>query len=323
MTGISADLKSLLPPTYFDKSGNLTVSDADATKVATGIQAKIATMPPAEATIFLASLGAASLAPLGSNIPDNIDALLSNFASAVDAIVNFVSVGDLESFMGKVMIKQAHEEEKNALDTRLASRQEAKADLLSQASKMHEEATKMRTGAIISLVVAVVSAAVTLGFAGASMSKSNSAMGEIKGMSGSSEAGPMEEAPTGIKDDNELVALDEPGPEQVKVDMDKQVSLAKINILNSQGQALGSVGGAFNALGGALAGAVNSFAQADAKDIEAEGAVDAANAQETQAIGDHLKEIQGALQNLIDKVIQFLKDLQDTKAQAMQSMTKV
>lgn len=317
MNAISPDLKAYLPPSYFDKSGNLTVSDNDATKVATGIQAKAASLPPDEAKLFLAALASPSLAPTGGQLPANVDALIETFAAATDAIFNFVSTGDLESFLGRVMIKQSNEEETNALNERLSSRQTAKSELLDQASKMHDEASKMRTGAIISLVVAVVGAAISLGFSAASASKSTSAMGK---MSGSSEESNV--SPSG-KTGGDSVGETGDVEAEITVTVAKGDNTTEVNILNSQAQNQQSVAGAINTLTGAISGATNSFFQADAKDIEAEGAKDAANAQEAQAVGDHQKEIQGALVALVDKIIQFLKDMQDSKAQQMQALTKV
>jgi hypothetical protein len=67
----------------------------------------------------------------------------------------------------------------------------------------------------------------------------------------------------------------------------------------------------------------STWAQADAKNIEAEGSIDAAEAQEAQAAADIKKEIQQGLDDLIKAIINFLKELKEAQVNQMQSLTKL
>jgi len=63
--------------------------------------------------------------------------------------------------------------------------------------------------------------------------------------------------------------------------------------------------------------------QADGKMKEAEGSEMAAQAQYQQSEADKAKDVQQAFEDTINKLIEFLKDMMDSKANQMQAMTKL
>jgi hypothetical protein len=93
-------------------------------------------------------------------------------------------------------------------------------------------------------------------------------------------------------------------------------TLAKANVSGTIGQSLGQ-------LGQGAAGFANSWGQSASKTDDATGQIDAANAQYMQSEADKAKDVQQGMEDMINKIIAFLKDLSDSKANQMASMTKV
>jgi hypothetical protein len=63
--------------------------------------------------------------------------------------------------LGRLLIQQSASEAKSALDDRLAAREAARLDLMAQAGTMRQEAAQMIAGAVVSLVLTCVFAAVS------------------------------------------------------------------------------------------------------------------------------------------------------------------
>jgi hypothetical protein len=100
----------------------------------------------------------------------------------------------------------------------------------------------------------------------------------------------------------------------------------EIGELNKFEKVLGPVVQSANAAGNFLTAGANSVSQlgqADSQRKQAEGSLDAAAAQDEQAKADMEKEIEGHLDDLIKTMIAAAKEIQDSKAQAMESMTRV
>ena len=109
---IPEGLRTYLSNSLFQADGATLKPGVDADKaieVAKGIQAKAGAMPPAEAKLFLAMIGAADMAP-GGKIPADIDKSIASLASSA-ALVSKMSIsGNSLNFLARVMIEQAAEQ---------------------------------------------------------------------------------------------------------------------------------------------------------------------------------------------------------------------
>jgi hypothetical protein len=90
-----------------------------------------------------------------------------------------LDIDALVSVLAKAMIINSNQQQQNALQTALASREAARGELMQQAGQLNKEASDMRTGAIINLVVTVVTSAVSIGMSLGSMGHSLKAGGEL------------------------------------------------------------------------------------------------------------------------------------------------
>lgn len=266
-----------LPSSFVDSSGNLTVPESLAKEVASGVQARLENMPPAEQRLFLAMLKSADLAPTNADGEVDVTSALNNLEGALDGLEGAADLlaqifsGSTIDLLSRALVEMAGEQRKQALESRLAAREAAKTQLEGQADAMRDAAAKMIAGAIVAAVLQIVAAAVSIG---ASMG----ALGALK---------------TGG------------------------------DIGRGTADAYNAIGGALKGIGDAAANAFNSSLQAAAKIDDAEGTDLAAEAEQSKATGDLAKEVQDAVTEMIRAIINFLKELKDTQAQQMQSLTRL
>ncbi len=329
--GISETLRPYVPASLFQADGTTLkpgISDAQAKEVAKGVQARAESLPPAEAKMFLSMVNNADLAP-GGRIPADIDKALETFSATASRISSLsISSGALD-FLARAMIEQSAEQRKNALNDRLAAREQAKGELLSQAGKMREEADKLSSSALTSMIVSVVMASVSI--AAGAISVGASVAGAFKGVSAAKDAVAKTETAAGAaaKAGDAAPKFVDGSGKFVK-SLESMGKLAEVSaadkgvkLMGALGSISGTISQSANQLGGSVSGFVSTTGQADAKRIEADGQVDAAQAQEQQAIGDVRKEQQQALDQMVQSIIQFLKDLKDAKAEQMRAFTRV
>lgn len=276
-----------LPTSFVDKSGNLTVPEKVAEAVATGVQARIENLPPAEKQLFLDMLRASSLAPSSDGKYDvdgmlnRIDKIVDTFGDVSTAVSNMIGKGGID-LLARALIEMAADQRKSALESRLAAREEAKGELMQQAGTMRSEAAKMIAGAIVSAIVQIIGAGVSIGFSASAMK--------------SLDAGKMG---TLGKD--------------LRVD-DFSRGMADVN---------NAIGGAVKSIGDAVGNMVNGMLQGAAKLDAAQGTEHAAEAEEIRGKGDMAKELGDAVEEMIKAVINFLKELKDAQAEQMRSLTKL
>lgn len=321
---IPANLRPYLPSTMLQADGVTLKPGIDADKaaeVAKGVQAKAGALPPAEARLFLAMVAGADLAPNGK-LPADLEKTLDAFVATASQVQTLAISGNALDFLARVMIEQSAEQRKDALNDRLAARSQAKSELLDQAGKLKDSAEKMSSSALTSMIVTVVMSAVAIagsvasvvGTVGGAM-KNASAMKEMTG-----DVGKL--APTMSKVDAGTAAA-----KMMKAGAftsDKVETLANsAQRFNVAAQVGSQVSQTANQIGGGVSNYTSTVGQADAKNLEAQGSESAAKAQETQAIGDVRKEQQQALDQMVQSIIQFLKDLKEAKAQQMQALTRV
>ncbi len=362
VTSLNPTLTPYLPTSYTDGQGNLTVPLSVATQVAQEIQQHVQNLPPSEASLYMSLLNSSpDIAPSGGQPPADLDATLGRLDNAVMQIQQ--AGGDVSSFLAlatdvnalaALLIKQAQNDSDDQLNQRIQARTQAKTDLQNQAGQQEKAASDLQSSAVTSLVLSCVSAAMTLASAAGSIG------GGVKGLKGISSIGKVsdegmglpkvEEPDVGETSDEEGVGLpkvdDEPGVEEPSEDTEvetnttsqkEQASEAKQELSDVQrSQALKKVdydvqrwSGAsqgFSALATAFQGAsgyVNSSGQAQSQTDQAVGSLDAAQAQEDQSHADMGQTVQQQLDNLVQSLITSLNQIQESKAQAMQSMTRV
>lgn len=274
-----------IPLSYYrGGEGNNTapVGGAAPAPVQGGIQSLAGTLPPVQS-----AQSPLDLAPATSVNGAKLDETLASFESAANMAASTAFVGDIARLLGRVMIEQATEQRQTALEGRLAAREAAKADLLSQADKMDKAADKMKSGALTSLITAVVGGIVSAGASVASVGASFKQIGGMKSALGDKSA--------------------------------FDLANSKFQTANTLGQA-GNTAGDIASKGGASA---DTRAQADAKKMDAEGSRAAAEAQNHQQQADMKKEIQDGLNDMIKQIINFLKELKEAEIDAMRSLTRV
>ena len=282
--------------------------------------------------------------------------------SVSDAMAWLFSGGKDEiATLGRLIIEQAASEEKNALEDRLAARDIAKNDLMAQAGKLNEEADKMISGAVTALVVTCVTAAVSLFTAGMEANQTKNMGKDLKKLDTATEK--LEEVNKELtalnKIEKELGKISKPAREVGESEKDFQKRTSdfekafkkyeqqietktnkfekEINTLTKEiagrdnkfqyhqqrGQDWSNASQANNQLGQGFSSFISTMTQAEGKKLEAEGDVDAANAQYQQSEADKAKDVQQAFQDTITKLISFLKDMMDSKANQLQAFTKV
>lgn len=287
-TSIPEGLRPYVPPSLYQGDSLKPGIDVDqAIQIAQGIQAKAEALPPAQAQVFLAMVRAVDIAP-GGEIPADIDVTLEAMARASGAISGSPVWRDVIDVLARAMIEQAAEQRQNALNDRLNARDQAKTELLSQAESLKDQASELKDGAKSAMILSIVFSSLSIVAAGVSI------VGGGLGGVGSSD---------GVR----VVAKG------------GQVG----NALYGSSQGATSIGGSLGQIGQSSSGYETTSAQATAKEMEAQGQIDAAQAQEMQNVADLKKEMQDSMNDMIKSIIAFLKELSDAKAQQMQVMTKV
>lgn len=305
MVGSIVPQNPYLPASFYDNQGNLTVSQQTADMVSKGVQDRMKDMPEAERKLFQALVQSSTLAPGDTSSQKNIDKALDRLEKAVDLFATAVTA-DMATLFARIMIEQMSDQRKAALEDRLASRMNAKAELLDQAGKLKDSANQMMIGAIVSLVIGVVASAVSIAGSISSMTKS---VGSAKDMQGTF---------------GKMSKIDD-----IHSDVGKQEfalltqEMTQLGQLAQKGNLIGQISNLVNSLGQSISGASTGISQAASKNTEAEGSASAARAEDDRAQGDIAKSVQDNLQELLKSIIAFLRDMQENQVQMMQSLTKV
>lgn len=338
---INSGINTTLLPTAFNDPS---VDKAQADAVKAGIQSRLDQMPPAEQQAFLQMT--ANLAPGDVDTPDKLNATLDAYAAAAKLlstpgpVTSFV--GDLSKFLARAMIEMASEQKQNALNDRLAAREQARADLLGQAKSMQDAADKMAAGAMTSLITSVVGGALSIA---GSMTSAISGLSQLKNMTqavkaGNQVSGELSETSDMIGKLNKLapsikneqfaasveIKLTELGSKENALTQKLTAGQKAFDLASNKSQTYGALGQAASAGGDITRGIGSSqdaTAQADAKRMDAEGSKDAAQAQYDQQVADSKKQVEDSLDDMIKQIIDFLKQMKDAEADAMRSLTRV
>jgi hypothetical protein len=306
MTMIGNVNTNYIPQSFLNADGTIKPEkQAQAEAISAGVQARIGDMPEAEKQIFqtLIQSSQIDLTPSGELDMLSLDDMLDVMESAVTLVETLSeSSEDAIDLLSRVMVEQAAQQRKDALEDRLQARETAKSQLMDQAGEMKNSAEKLRSGAIAALVLTVVMSAISIAGSIASLKGAASAGKQLKGMS--------------------TEGFDHPDTGQLKLTQ-HNFEIKKIDIGSTRSGIYGTLGQMANSLGQGTANFASAESQSESKEAEARGSVDAAQAQDSQAIADTKKEVQQALDDMIKSIIAFLKELKDAKAEMARAFTKV
>jgi len=337
---------NLIPKSFYNtEAQTLNVSQAQAEAVQAGIQAKLETLPSAQKEVFLKLI--ADLAPGDVDTPEKLASMLGAFEAAATVVEDpgspvMAFVGDLAKLLAKVMIEQASEQRQNALKDRLAARETARGELMSQAQQMTDAAQKMMTGAITSIVTASIGGALsvfgslaggigTLSQLGKMGNQAKATAAANKALTqATDEVSNLSKILKGASNPTQIAQLNaklDPAKNAMSAAQAAQTAAGNLfSVANTKSGIAGAFGQAGSALGDTTSRAgsgVDAKQQADAKALDAQGSRDAAEAQYAQQQADLKKELQDSLSDMIKQIINFIKELKEAEVDAMRALTKV
>lgn len=283
------------------ETGDLKVDQKLADQVQAGVMGAIKDMPEAEKAKFLDMV--AGLAPEQVDTQIELDIVLSVFKGAAEAIGSSSSpaaafVGDVAKFLARAMMEQASHERKNALEGRLAAREQAAAQSMEQSEKLNDAADKMMAGAMTNMIIGIVASAVS------ALASGVSAVGSL---GGALKLGGIGSALKGSGATTLTAAQD----------ITKSVTTGVVDGLN----ALSKVATSLSDMSRSIGTGIDGKMQAEAKKMEADAQIDAAQSQYSQQTGDMKKEIQDNMKELMERIINFVKEMQDAEVDAMRAIT--
>ncbi|MGR3483859.1 MAG: hypothetical protein ACU0BF_00800 [Paracoccaceae bacterium] len=260
-------------------------------------------------------------------LTDLIETLESGISALQTTLEEVLSRVSNSSDLGKLLIEMASMGREQALDQRLAARDAAKADQLSQADATREAGQKAMQGALASMVVSAVSAGVTIGATAKSTAQSVEGLKMNKTAAiekGGAEIDMIEAKQWQAKPD---AIESELGGLMAENAIDRSTAATQLgkegDMLMQKGQAMmtnaQAMGQALNGVGGLASGSM----QAQAANIEAEGQVDAANAQEEMSNVELAKKVMDDMSEMVRAALDFLRKMEQTEAEMMQNFTRV
>lgn len=202
---------------------------------------------------------------------------------ALDALKSLLGELGIGDDLSTLMVEFAAMGRQNALDQRLASREQAKSELLSQAATTRTAAVTQAIVAGLALAVSILSAGVSIGGAKAASESAD-----------------------------EVADVVAKGGDQAQLSMINTAATATQASNQATTQVISVVGQLAQGIGGVVSG-----------NIQADGQVDAANAQMEQSNSDLAKKVMDDFEEIVRATIQFLKEMQQAETDLMASMTRV
>ncbi|MEI2384509.1 hypothetical protein [Breoghania sp. JC706] len=160
-----------LPGSFMNAEGELTVSPEQARQVAAGIQARATGLPAGEQAIFLSLVKSPDFSPPADISTADLNDALDRFETASRIIADFASStspGDNSRILARLMVELGGLQRKDALNNRLALRQQARSELESQADQLEKAGKEAASAALIQMCVSIGAAAFS--FAASAMS---------------------------------------------------------------------------------------------------------------------------------------------------------
>ncbi|MGJ0508139.1 MAG: hypothetical protein ACR652_13640 [Methylocystis sp.] len=309
---IPQNLLQYVPANYFDDSGNLTVDAAQAKQVAAIVKKHVEELPEAERDLYISMITSPDFAPGKDATASDVSAALERLDAAMTSLetAGFLELAEDINALEKALIEHAEQSRIEALQQRLEGRLAAKNQLLSQADKMNDAASKLMNEAAAGLAVSLV---------GSALSIAGSFMSFVSSMKMAKKIKDLGDPPV------------DPGPNAsyfAKTDYQKKMATRKAQIeeiekefapQHAKSQALSSTGSGIQPIGMFL----NTASQADSQKDQALASEYGAYAQDIQSVLDVAKSTQESFEEMINKIINSLKEINDSEAERMNSMTRV
>ncbi|MGQ3211769.1 MAG: hypothetical protein ACT6U0_10175 [Shinella sp.] len=304
-------------------------SSGNAGLARSGVQADLQNVPQARKDGLAAvvnDLTPGGIVPAG-DVAERLAAVDKAAKAMADPAFDFSAVvGNIAKFLARAMIESAGEQRQNALADRLAARETAKAELISQAGKMEKAADKMAAGAITNLVAGMVGGAMSIGGSAFSTVKGMGQLAEMKGVLGSLKTANADAVQLG-KLEKLAPGMSKLAPDAIAQNKGTLSGLDKqFNALNSQMQVTTAKSQIVTSSGDVtkmLGSTTDARLQAEAKREDAGGARDAADAQVAQQQAELKKDVQDTMNEMIKQIINFLKEMKDAEVDAMRALTRV
>lgn len=334
---------NLPPKTIYGTDGGNTPQSVDkkgTDAVRTGIQGGSVELPPAQKEAILRILS--NLVPNDPDTSKDLGGTRASFERAAKTMgtdgAQEIYIGDIAHFLAKAMIEAAGQQRQNALDDRLAARQEARAQLLKQSGKMKDAAEKMMDGATTALIMGVVGGAISIA---GSMTAALGTLSQVKKMSQSMKSTKdavsevstaerrvveLEQGAGNLSRTERRTAMIDAKTARTTAVNKQEIEKKAFETASAKSQmftAAGQVGSAFGDTTRSIGTSLDARAQAEAKKTDAEGTKDAAEAQYIQQTADTKKELQDSLNDMIKQIIDFLKEIENAKVEGMRAFTRV
>ncbi len=304
-----------LPPSYLDGNGELKagISKDKAAEVSQGIQARVSTMSQDERVVFMALVKSPDFAPDASTSVEDVQGTLANLENVAD-LLSQTTNANAARILGRILVELGAQQRQEALDSRLLARSTARAELVAGADKLRDASSDLRDGAQKAMVTAAITSGVAIAAAGAGGVAGGMAMGTAsKGMSTAGQAATK--------------AVD--GMDDAAVTATKSLEAANKTLIGNKaggiasiGQSFAAGGGAAGTIGGAVSQQQSATGQADSQLDQAEGSELQAEAEVTRSEGELEANEQQALQEFVNQMIQFLKEMRDAEVEQMAVVTR-
>lgn len=234
---------------------------------------------------------------------------------------------DILKYIGSILIKNADAMRQSALNDRMVAREAARGSLLGQSAKLQEAANDQRRLAYITLAATVMVSGISI--AASAFALRNSLQVLKVGQQETKDLALNDTTLKGLKSLQTDAADDENGRLVAAAIAERQAAAANISRtaaftvqqLNTSTQKATLI----NEAGNAGTNATRSFeatAHGAIKVIEAEGVLDAANAQYEQQQADVKKELYDKVIDLIQQSINMYRDMLNSQAEAMRAITR-
>ena len=267
---------------------------------------------------------------------------LPKLAEALKAFAELLKSVRDPDMLATLMVEFSGMQRQQALDQRLASRDAAKSQLEGQAAETREAAIKEIAAAAVSLVMAVVSFAVSVGGAAKMGKEVKEGLGASKDvMNAEKSIGKLEEKLGGIEKKIRIMegqvdstaktdALKKLKVEKAATELELTLekSTSKIKGLEADGHLkksdiINQYTNAVNTLVKGLSETISGTLRGSGKLDEAQGQVLAANAEDTQADADALKHFMDSIDDLIHTALEFIQKLNDAEVELMASASRL
>lgn len=290
-----------VPLAFLDTTGAIRPDMAErAAEVSRLVSETLATLPPAEQHEFLSLVrsGALDLTPAGAATTVDLKAAIQRLALVGAVLVQFdKSTGSMIDYLARVLVEQSAQQREQALNDRIVARQAAQKELLAQAGQMQKSADELEKGAGAALATSLTMSILSAGLSGLSMIKGITSMKSLKTLKNDLDTNPAT--------------------------TDKDLGLESIKQKDARNGGIGGMGQTANQLGMSGSNYASTDSQAASKEAEAQGSVDAAQAQELEMIADIKKEMEQGFSELIQSIISFLRDLGESEADLARAFTRV